>query len=142
MAEPISIENITKNVTVSNNVVIGDGAFDDLMETVNLHIKAQFDSGRLKGSDYATVYLGAIQSVIAQSMQFELQRASTEAQTALYERQKEGFDDNKYQKLFETQMNSWGLMFSSGLLTQVPTVISSDKASELYTELTSDITAP
>ena len=63
------------------------------------------------------------------------QRANIEKQTELYQRQKEGFDDNKYQKLFEAQMNSWALMFSSGLLTTQPSIISNDSASSLYNTL-------
>ena len=42
---------------------------------------------------------------------------------------------NKYQKLFEAQMNAWALMFSSGLLTDKPTIISNDSASALYNTL-------
>ena len=67
------------------------------------------------------------------------QRASIEKQTELYQRQKEGFDDNKYQKLFESQINAWGLMFSSGLLTEKPSIIASDKVSALYTQLTASL---
>ena len=63
-------------------------------------------------------------------------RLSIEKQTELYQRQKEGFDDNKYQKLFETQINAWGVMFSSGMLTTKPAIIASDKVSELYNSLT------
>ena len=63
------------------------------------------------------------------------QRANIEKQTELYQRQKEGFDDNKYQKLFEAQMNSWALMFSSGLLETKPSIISNDSASALYNTL-------
>ena len=48
---------------------------------------------------------------------------------------KEGFDDNKHQKLFEAQMNAWALMFSSGLLTTQPSIISNDSASALYNTL-------
>ena len=54
-----------------------------------------------------------------------------QANIDLLNRQKEGFDDNKYQKLFESQMNSWALMFSSGLLTTQPSIISNDSASSL-----------
>ena len=67
------------------------------------------------------------------------QRASIEKQTELYQRQKEGFDDNKYQKLFESQINAWGLMFSSGMLTEKPSIITGDKVSQLYTKLTSSL---
>lgn len=144
------IESLTSNVsTDSNYVVTGDGVFDDIMETVNAHIKAQFDSDRIQSTDIANMYIGIMPAVLAESMKFVLQKdISTkneevlEAQRLLYDRQREGFDDNKYQKLFETQMNSWGLMFSSGLLTQKPAIISSDKASELYNELAADIITP
>ena len=61
--------------------------------------------------------------------------AVKQANIDLLNRQKEGFDDNKYQKLFEAQMNSWALMFSSGLLTDKPTIISNDSASSLYNTL-------
>lgn len=68
------------------------------------------------------------------------QRLSIEAQTSLYARQERGFDDNKYQKLFETQINAWGVMFSSGMLTEKPAIIASDKVSALYNSLTSGLT--
>ena len=58
-----------------------------------------------------------------------------QANIDLLNRQKEGFDDNKYQKLFEAQMNAWALMFSSGLLTTKPEIISNDSASSLYNTL-------
>ena len=146
----VQITDITDNVaTDAGYNVTGDGAFDNLMETVNAHIKAQFDADRIKESDIADMYVGIIPAVLAQSVKLVLESPAAvkneevlEAQRLLYDRQREGFDDNKYQKLFETQMNSWGLMFSSGLLTQKPSIISSDKASELYNELTSDITSP
>lgn len=67
------------------------------------------------------------------------QRLSIEKQTELYQRQKEGFDDNKYQKLFESQINAWGLMFSSGMLTEKPAIVRNDMVSQLYTKLTSSI---
>ena len=58
-----------------------------------------------------------------------------QANIDLLNRQKDGFDDNKYQKLFEAQMNAWALMFSSGLLTTKPSIISNDSASALYNTL-------
>ena len=58
-----------------------------------------------------------------------------QANIDLLNRQREGFDDNKYQKLFEAQMNAWALMFSSGLLTTKPSIISNDSASSLYNTL-------
>jgi hypothetical protein len=139
----VQISDLTSNVTTdSNYVVTGDGVFDDLMETLNAHVAAHYKAGRLKASDVASVLVGVAPTMISESLKLLLQRRTNaqelrvlESQEALYKRQKEGFDDNKYQKLFEAQMSSWGLMFSSGLLTEKPGVITSDKASALYDKL-------
>jgi len=58
----------------------GTGVFDKLMMAVNGNIKVEFDNGRIVGPDYADVYLGSLQSVIAQSVQYNLQEQLTEAQ--------------------------------------------------------------
>lgn len=142
----IQLEELTNGSLDSNNDWTGTGVFDVLMKAVNDNIGAQRSKGRITGEKYGDVYLGSIQSVINSSMNFLLQEKGAnkeldvkQAQEELYIRQKEGFDDNKYQKLFESQMSSWALMFSSGLLTEKPSVITSDKASALYTKLTEDL---
>ena len=66
-----------------------------------------------------------------QAKDLEIKQANID----LLNRQKDGFDDNKHQKLFEAQMNAWALMFSSGLLTDKPQIISNDSASALYNAL-------
>ena len=167
----------------------GTGVFDKLMHAINGNILVQYDSGRIKGPEYANVYLGSMQTAIMEAMKFlltkeqidkdlELKSAQIAAiatensiktaqsakdlllkdkelsvkqaqidkltddkltaakQRDLYQRQIEGFDDNKYQKLFESQLSSWGLMFSSGMLTEKPSIITGDKVSQLYTQLT------
>ena len=73
--------------------------------------------------------------LLAYSEQQAKDLAVKQANIDLLNRQKEGFDDNKHQKLFEAQMNAWALMFSSGLLTDKPTIISNDSASALYNTL-------
>jgi len=69
--------------TSADFVVTGTGVFDDLMETVNVHLEAQFQLGRLSGADYANVYLGAMQSVIQNSVSFTLGVAKTNAEVAV-----------------------------------------------------------
>jgi len=196
----IKMSDLTRNVvTDSDYIVTGDGIFDDMMEAINTHVKAQYDAGRISGSDYAAVYLGAIQTAIAQSVEILLKKdeiksqvelleaqklgvdkdtemkeaqklgidkdtemkeaqkelideqkameiakknevhADAEArrnvqneQAQLYARQRAGFDENKNQKLFEAQLNSWGLMYSSGMMTELPSIISNDELSTLY----------
>ena len=120
----------------------GTGVFDIIMKAANENIKIQNQTSRITGAEYAEVYLGTMQTAISESMKYILQKDNLikdeelkQANIDLLNRQKEGFDDNKYQKLFEAQMNAWALMFSSGLLTTQPSIISNDSASSLYNTL-------
>lgn len=54
--------------------VAGTGVFDVLMRSVNAQIDLEFKAGRIKGAEYATVYLGSLQSVLSASIQFLLQK--------------------------------------------------------------------
>jgi hypothetical protein len=67
------------NVEVITNTD-GTGVFDKLMEAVNSNINLQFTENRINSSDYANVYLGSLQAVLAQSIQFVLQEQLSEAQ--------------------------------------------------------------
>ena len=55
-----------------------------------------------------------------------------DAQIRFTDRQIEGFDDNIRQKMLEIQMNSWSMMFSSGLLEEKPKIICNDAVTDLY----------
>ena len=120
----------------------GTAVFDVLVHIVNENLKIQYDAGRIKATDYAQAYIGGLQTCVTESMKYIMQKDNLikdedlkQANIDLLNRQKEGFDDNKYQKLFEAQMNAWALMFSSGLLTTQPSIISNDSASSLYNTL-------
>ena len=120
----------------------GTAIFDVLVRIVNENLKIQYDAGRIKATDYAQAYIGGLQTCVTESMKYILQKDNLikdedlkQANIDLLNRQKEGFDDNKHQKLFEAQMNAWALMFSSGLLTTKPQIISNDSASSLYNAL-------
>ena len=67
--------------SLTEGTLTGSGVFDKLMSAVNVHIEEQFSKSRIKDSEYATVYLGAMQTVIAESMQFVLTEKQSEAQT-------------------------------------------------------------
>ena len=196
MAITIDFEDFSNGVVDHTNPALpewsGSGVFDKLMHAINGNILVQYESGRIKGPEYAQVYLGSMQTAVVEAMKFMLTKdqiakdldlkaaqiaaIATEnsiktAQSAkdlllkdkellvkqaqidklnddkltsakqrdLYQRQIEGFDDNKYQKLFESQLSSWGLMFSSGMLTEKPSIITGDEVSKLYTKLTTGI---
>ena len=66
-------------LTVTNNVVTGSGVFDDLMEAVTTHLEAQYQLGRITGGDFATVYLGAMQSALQQSVAYAVGAEKTNA---------------------------------------------------------------
>jgi hypothetical protein len=92
----ILITDLTDGVLDGNNDWSGSGVFDKLIEAVNKNIEGQYNKGRISGSDYANVYLGSMQSVLAQSMEFllreklvEAQIQDTEASVALKENQLE-----------------------------------------------------
>ena len=164
MAITIDFEDFSNGVVDHTNPALpewsGSGVFDKLMHAINGNILVQYESGRIKGPEYAQVYLGSMQTAVVEAMKFMLtkeqiakdldlkqaqidklndDKLTAAKQRDLYQRQIEGFDDNKYQKLFESQLSSWGLMFSSGMLTEKPSIITGDKVSQLYTKLTQGI---
>ena len=164
MAITIDFEDFSNGVVDHTNPALpewsGSGVFDKLMHAINGNILVQYESGRIKGPEYAQVYLGSMQTAVVEAMKFMLtkeqiakdldlkqaqidklndDKLTSAKQRDLYQRQIEGFDDNKYQKLFESQLSSWGLMFSSGMLTEKPSIITGDKVSQLYAKLTQNI---
>ena len=76
MATNIQFSNLTNATTPTD----GTGYLDKLLKTINLHVDDQYKKGRLKGPDYASVYLGSIQSAISQSLEFLLKEKLIGAQ--------------------------------------------------------------
>ena len=77
----IDITDVTAGAVV-NGKWTGTGVFDVLMEAVNSNIDNQYQSGRIKGTDYANVYLGSIQAVLQQSVDYITKKQLIEAQVA------------------------------------------------------------
>lgn len=48
----------------------GTGAFDQLMMSTKAHLESEYKAGRIKGAEYATVYLGALVAVMQQAVAF------------------------------------------------------------------------
>jgi len=81
---PLTIANLTTNLATSAAFeVTGDGVFDDLMETVNAHLDAQFQLGRITGTEYSTVYLGALQATVQQAVTYLLGQEKVNAEVSL-----------------------------------------------------------
>ena len=74
--------------TLSNatTAIDGTGNFDKLMKVVTLHVEKQFTDGRITGTDYATVYLGALQSTLAQAVSFTLSMNKANEEASLLEK--------------------------------------------------------
>lgn len=80
MTTDIILTDITNGTLDINNDWTGTGIFDVLMSAVNKNIESQYMKNRITGSDYATVYLGSIQAVLQQSMEYALREKLVEAQ--------------------------------------------------------------
>jgi len=63
-----------KDVTNATTIDDGTGYFDILMKTINIHADKQYVTNRITGAEYATVYLGAMQSAIAEAVKFALSK--------------------------------------------------------------------
>ena len=69
------------NGQVTNGEWQGTGVFDTLIAAVNKNVELQYQKGRITGNDYANVYLGGMQAVLQQAMQWVLQADTNAAQT-------------------------------------------------------------
>lgn len=155
MAVAITVNDLTDGSTV-NQTWTGAGVFDVLIDAVNSNIEIQYQKGRITGSDYATVYLGAMQAVLDQSVKFMLgktdvdfkerdmaekelsgvkQREVMQAQKELYDRQKLSFDDNKYQKLLEAQLNYNSMVFQDASSPSVLGISLENKVNDVYNKI-------
>ena len=85
MAADILLTDITNGSLDTNNDWTGTGVFDVLMSAVNKNIESQYMKNRITGSDYATVYLGSIQAVLQQSIEYTLrEKLVTEQISSVY----------------------------------------------------------
>lgn len=67
--------------------ITGTGVFDVLMRATKAHLDAEFTSNRIKGTEYATVYLGSLESVLRASLDFVLQNRKATLEAELLEKQ-------------------------------------------------------
>lgn len=119
---------------VTSGTISGDGYFDELMKAITAHLEEQHKLGRIKGADYANVYLGAMQYAMQQAIIFALgrqkadeegdllaQKVLTEVeqtelvkkQQALYAKQTDGFDRDAEQKALKLWTDLWTIARST-----------------------------
>jgi len=170
MATVINIEQVTDG-SVVNKEWVGTGVFDVLISAVNKNIEVQFNSGRITSSDYAQVYLGAMQAVLQQSIAYVLgvnkaeaetddllattglkerdmvekeltgakQREVLDSQKALYTRQKDSFDDNKFQKVLEAQLNYNSMVFQDAANPSVLGIALENRVNDIYNKIVANL---
>ena len=72
---------------LSQATLEGNGVFDVLMRANKAHLEAEFAKNRIKGPEYATVYLGSLTQVMQTSLQFLLAQKKEELDAQLLEKQ-------------------------------------------------------
>ena len=78
---PITLADLTEAK------VDGTGAFDTLMRSMVSHLELEFNKGRLRGADYANVYLNSLTPVLQNSVVFLLQKDEAANKAALVDAQ-------------------------------------------------------
>lgn len=65
----------------------GNGVFDALMRASKAHLEDQYDKGAIRGPEYATVYLGQLESSMQTALAFLTQRQRIDLEAKLLELQ-------------------------------------------------------
>ena len=80
---PITLPQLTEATTT------GSGVFDVLMKATKAHLEQEFTQGRIKGAEYATVYLGSLEAVMQNALEFLLQKDKVALDAELVKQQVE-----------------------------------------------------
>ena len=98
MATEITIQDFT------TEDLAGTGAFDVMMRGLKGHLVAEFQAGRIKGPEYATVYLGSLQSTMDRALEFLMGKDKLTLELAILEIEKQKAEIEKDKALAEKQL--------------------------------------
>lgn len=87
LASPLEQDTKVGITDLTHASIEGNGVFDVLMRAVNAHLQKEWSANRLKGTEYSTVYLGALESTMNASLQFLLARDKTNAELDILKQQ-------------------------------------------------------
>lgn len=90
MASPQEI--VLEDITTKE--INGTGAFDHLMQAVDRHLLEEYSKNRIRGNDYANVYVGGLGAVLQQSIGFILGKQEAEMKALLIEAQIKAIDSD------------------------------------------------
>lgn len=65
----------------------GNGVFDVLMRATKAHLEGEFKANRIRGTEYSTVYLGALQQTMQTALAFLLQKQKADLEAQLMAKQ-------------------------------------------------------
>ena len=68
---------------ITSGSLNGTGVFDSLMRAVKVHLDQEYKKNRFSGEDYSTLYMGAMNAVLQQSIQYALTKEQSDGQAAL-----------------------------------------------------------
>lgn len=68
---------------LTTGTVDGTGVFDDLMRAMKAHLDQEYNKNRIRGADYAQVYLGATTAVMQQAVAFLMGQQQADKQADL-----------------------------------------------------------
>lgn len=78
---PITLADLT---TAS---MTGTGVFDVLMKANKVHLEEEYSKNRIRGPEYATVYLGSMEATMRNALEFLLQRDKNALEAELLQQQ-------------------------------------------------------
>ena len=84
MSTPISVTPVTE---LTQATLDGTGIFDVLMRATKAHLEQEFNKNRIKGPEYSTVYLGALQTTMQLALGFMSQAKKQELEAQLLGKQ-------------------------------------------------------
>lgn len=105
---PLAITALTEGT------IDGQGVFDALMRANKVHLEIEYSKNRLRGPEYATVYLGALEASMRLALDFLIQRQKIPLENEILVGQKCKLDA-EYDLLLSTNIKTQS---ENGLLLQ------------------------
>lgn len=78
---------VITNAELTTAQVDGTGAFDLMMQAAKAHLEQEFKANRIKGAEYAQVYLGVLTAVMQNATQFLLGQLNADENALLIQAQ-------------------------------------------------------
>jgi hypothetical protein len=72
---------------LTQSTIDGTGVFDVLMKATKAHLESEFTKGRIKGTEYSTVYLGSLEQTMQTALAFLVQSRKISLEADLLEQQ-------------------------------------------------------